>query len=970
MAKIHRTATTGSRRPSGGAWQVMPLPLFRVRDSREWQTVEIERRDDLRASRLSLTVELPGTGWRKRITFPVDEPCVRVEIPCDDPPGVLRLRWGARPGQSQDCRLVARRRWRIHMLHHTHVDIGYTDLPSRVREQQAEILDQVLELCERTREHPEPARFRWINECFWPVTNYLERRDPRRVRDLVRWMRRGAIENTALYMNMTELWTEEMIARSLRHAVQFCAEHRLPLAVGAQTDCPAVSWAVPQLLNQIGIRFLAMSSNSIRAIVPRLPRPFWWTPPSGRVLVWNTDPDHGHYGEGYRHGFRYDYAAVLERLPRVLAAYEDQGYPYPVYGFRLGMDNCYPLEQLSDIVRQWNETWAAPQLRISTFRDFFRELEPLLGRECPVVEGAWPDWWADGHASAASHTARARRLWRRLDGLERVDAMLTPDVDIRDLDEQALEGLLLFDEHTWGARGSAVHPFSPRTLAHWNEKEAPLFHAEDCAEAMAEEIQRGLRYDARQTRLVVANPFLHALSPAVAVAHLGALRRIDFAGGTHPAPPARSAEEWVVTDADTGDELASQPLHPDHVDPQRRGEVAVVIPELGGMCTRRLSARAADGSRIHSRTGLAEATIEAGGYHLSWTQERGITSWRDTVHGREWISAGAALGELLLERPAFNSGEPAEYHHFRASDRSSASRTTGPVFDSLAWTEALEGTGEVAFTARVYHDTPRLELVVGINKLECAAPEALFVAFPFEASRPEFMIDAPGGAYAPEVEQLPGSARDYYHVDAGLALLDDDDWLALASPDAPLFHLQKPRPARWLERLDITTGHVFSNPMLNYWHTNFRPSQAGWVELVYVLTTGRGRPRDRALRSLRESIAGPAVVMGWPRRVFAPVELVEGTVNLLSLRREGDSLWLRLKETTGKAGRCVLRFRQRRGLRVEQTDPYGRDGTPLKVVGGKVQIQFEAYGTVTLSVRAGSGRGKGRGSGAKQRAGA
>lgn len=950
-------------------FRVTALPLFRVRDSREWQTVEIERPQDQRANRLSLIVELPGVGWRKRVTWPASKPRIRVEIPCDRTATVLRLIWGAQAEQTQDCPLAARRRWHIHLLHHTHVDIGYTDLPSCVREQQAEILDQVVELCARSREYPEPARFRWINECFWPVTNYLERRDLRRVRDLVRWMRRGAIENTALYMNMTELWTEEMIARSLGHAVRFSAEHRLPLVVGAQTDCPGVSWAVPQLLNQIGIRWLAMSSNTIRALVPRLPRPFWWRTPSGRILVWNTDPDHEHYGEGYRHGFRQGYTTVLERLPRVLAAYEDQSYPHAVYGFRLAMDNCYPLAELSDTVRKWNETWTAPQLRISTFRDFFRELEPLLGPECPVVDGAWPDWWADGHASAASHTARARRLWRRLDGLERVDAVLTPDVHIGGSTERALEGLLLFDEHTWGARGSAVHPFSARTMAHWNEKEAPLFQAEDCAEVMAEEMQRGLRRDSQPMRVAVTNPSLHAQSPAVAVVSLPAPESIEFAGGTHPAPPAQTSAEWVVTDADTGEDLTSQALHPDHADPQRRGEVAVVIPDLGGLCTRRLSVRTADRSLIHRRTGLADVTVEAGGYRLSWTQESGITSWCDTIHGREWISAGAALGELLLERPILSGSEPTRYDHFRSSTRSPASRTTGPVFDSLAWTEALEGTGQIVFTARVYHAAPRFELVVGINKLEYASPEGIFVAFPFEAAHPEFIIDAPGGAFAPEIEQLPNSARDYYHVDAGLALLDGEDWLALASPDAPLFHLQEPRPARWLEHLDITTGHVFSNPMLNYWHTNFRPSQAGWVELVYVLTTGRGSPREQALRGLHGSLADPLVIPGWPGRVLPPVELLEGAVDILSLRREGDSLWLRLKEIAGKPGRCVLRFRSRRGLRVERTDPCGQNETSLNTVGGKVEIQLDAYETMTLRVRAGSDGSKTRGQGARSRAG-
>jgi alpha-mannosidase len=947
---------TRRRRCDEAGFKVTPLPLLRIRDSQEWQTVEIERPEDRPRGCSAILIERPGQGFRKRVSLREGSLRVRAEIPCTEPPGAIRLRWGEKPGRSLDVPLSRPRRWRVHLLHHTHVDIGYTDLPSRVCEQQAEILDQVVDLCERTRGLPEPARFRWVNECFWPVANYLRRRTPKETNSLVRWMRRGAIENTALYMNMTELWTEEMIARSLRHAVRFCAEYRLPLAVAAQTDCPGVSWAVPQLLNQIGIRYLAMSTNSIRARPPRLSRPFWWRTPSGQVLVWNTDPDQGHYGEGYRHGFRHGYAQVLERMPRVLARYEDQGYPYSVYSFRLGMDNCYPLTHLSDLARKWNETWVAPQLRISTFREFFRELEPLLDG-CDVAEGAWPDWWADGHASAAFHTARARRLWRRLDGVERAHSVLAPDFDISDLADRALENLFLFDEHTWGAQGCARQPFSARTMAHWAEKELPLFLAGDEVETLKHRFSRRFGRAQEPGRLAVMNPSLRARRPIMAVAQLGELEPAEFRGEAQPSPQARLTKRWLVVDANTGTDIPSQMLHPNHTDPQRRGDVALLIPEIGGLDVRRLSARAVEAARVKRRAGRAKVSLKNEHYQIAWTQEQGLISWRDAAHGREWIATGCALAGPVVERAIRRTGKPERHRHFPSCNRSTATSEAGPVFDSLTWTEALEGTGGVMLCLRLYHACPRLELALTINKLQVLAPEALFIAFPFEAARPRFLIHAPGGTYASETEQLPGSARDYHHVEAGLALLDGEDWLALLSPDAPLFHLQQPNTARWLDQLDVRTGHVFSNPMSNYWHTNFRPSQTGSVELTYILTSGRGNPRDAALRSLHEGLADAVVVPGWPKRTSPPVRLLEGTVDLLSLRRDGDSLWIRLKEMMGKPTRCTLEFPGSRAVRVERTDPCGGSAARLATAHGKVEIPLGPYEVGTLRVEvAGAGR--------------
>ncbi|UCH33242.1 MAG: hypothetical protein JSV65_11730 [Armatimonadota bacterium] len=939
-----------------GGWKVSALPLLKVHDSREWRIIEIERPDGQAPARLNLAVEVPSRGWSTRLAWPKDEIRARVEIPCTDSPAAVSIRWGRRRDQRLQCQLPERRRWRIHLLHHTHVDIGYTDLPSRVCEQHAEILDQVVELCERTREHPEPARFRWTNECFWPVVNYARRRAPRQLRTLIRWMRRGAIENTALYMNMTELWTEEMIARSLCRVVEFSSQHRLPLEVGAQTDCPGVSWAVPQLLNQIGIRYLAMSSNSIRARVPRLPRPFWWRTPSGRVLVWNTDPDQNHYGEGYRHGFRYGYAEVLERLPQVLARYEDQGYPYSVYGFRLAMDNCYPLAHLSDLVREWNDTWAAPQLRISTFREFFRELEPRLS-DCDEVEGAWPDWWADGHASAARHTSRARRLWRRLDRFERAQAVLAPEADGGDVAEQALEDLVLFDEHTWGARGGTKHPYSPATTAHWAEKELSLFHAEGRAEDMRQRLGERLAggCDAAR-RFVVMNTSLHPRAPLIAVADLGAPNELQFTGGARPLSSPKAAQTWAVADVETGAELPCQMLHTDHADPQRRGEAVVVIPEMDGLRTRTLCAQAAKRSRRRRPMAASQVAVKSPYYVVAWTQQAGITAWRDIARKREWLTPGLELGRLVLERALGRDNATGGFRHFRASDRSPAVVDRGPVFDSLTWTEALEGTAEVILCARLYHVCPRLEFVVRVNKPEVLAPEALFISFPFEAARPEFLLHYPGGAFRPDAEQLPGSARDYYHVEAGLVLTDGEDWLALASPDAPLFHLQEPNTARWLETLDVRTGHVFSNPMSNYWHTNFRPSQSGWVELNYVLTSGCGDARSAPLRALNESLADPVVFPGRAAPEPPPIELLDGTADLLSLRRDGEGFCIRIKETLGQGTRCALRFPRARPSLVERTDPCGGRSAALGLRGNDVDLALGPYETVTLRARFDSGQ--------------
>jgi len=67
----------------------------------------------------------------------------------------------------------------IHILHHTHVDVGYTDLQPVVYAKHVEYIGLALDYCRATDDYPDDARFRWINEFSWPVKRFLEQRPDR-----------------------------------------------------------------------------------------------------------------------------------------------------------------------------------------------------------------------------------------------------------------------------------------------------------------------------------------------------------------------------------------------------------------------------------------------------------------------------------------------------------------------------------------------------------------------------------------------------------------------------------------------------------------------------------------------------------------------------------------------------------------------------------------------------------------------
>src|SRR5439155_15658027 len=257
------------------------------------------------------------------------------------------------------------------------------------------------------------------------------------------------------------------------------------IVTAMQTDVPGAVPGFATLLAAAGIRYLAVAHNYAGRSVPylhdgqELERPFWWRTASGeRLLVWMTDSPHGiAYMEGNLLGLAESADVAEELLPEYLAALAEKPYPYSARHEWLGLlpdfeltrkpyahdllhlrvqsviaDNAPPSRAPAEVVRAWNERWAAPELRLATNREFFELAEERLGDELDEWEGDWTDWWADGIGSAA----RAVGMNRRAQGTIRTAQTLHVLADHLGEEEpgwrveadRGYEAMGLFDEHT------------------------------------------------------------------------------------------------------------------------------------------------------------------------------------------------------------------------------------------------------------------------------------------------------------------------------------------------------------------------------------------------------------------------------------------------------------------------------------------------------------------------------------------
>ena len=113
----------------------------------------------------------------------------------------------------------------IHLLHHSHVDIGYTHVQDEVKEIQWKNLEDAARLAAESQSMPPEARFKWNSEVVWPIESYLREKEPEKVKAMKDAIARGWIELDAFYANeLTELCTSEELIRLTADARRIASE--------------------------------------------------------------------------------------------------------------------------------------------------------------------------------------------------------------------------------------------------------------------------------------------------------------------------------------------------------------------------------------------------------------------------------------------------------------------------------------------------------------------------------------------------------------------------------------------------------------------------------------------------------------------------------------------------------------------------------------------------------------------------
>ena len=154
------------------------------------------------------------------------------------------------------------------------------------------------------------------------------------------------------------------------------------------------------------------------------------------------------------------------------------GYPFDHYAIHFSgylTDNSPPSTRACDLVRQWNETYAWPRLRLATVSEFMDYMKQNHAGDLPVIRGAWPDWWMDGFGSAALETAYARAAHEDYIADNALMSMavmkgIPVPATVSRLQDEIADDISFYDEHTFGAAESITDPLAENSVVQWGEK--------------------------------------------------------------------------------------------------------------------------------------------------------------------------------------------------------------------------------------------------------------------------------------------------------------------------------------------------------------------------------------------------------------------------------------------------------------------------------------------------------------------
>jgi hypothetical protein len=805
--------------------------------------------------------------------------------------------------------LVPPKKWQIYFVQHSHTDIGYTRPQSEILAEHMRYIDYALDYCDQTDNLPDDAKFRWTCESAWVTREYLRSRPAAQIERFKKRIAEGRIEVTGMYANMAEISDENLMYDFLQPVKEF-NKLGIPVKSAMQDDVNGIAWCMPDYFKNTGVKYLIMGINMTRSILPfDKPTAFWWEAPSGaRLLAFRAD----HYMTGNNFGIE-SKAIRAENMLWHIADLDDRGYPFDRIGIQYSgyrTDNAPPSTAACELVKQWNEKYEYPKLRLAVASEFMEYVEKNYADKLPVHRNAWLDWWTDGYGSTSRETAEVRKT----QNIEQVDEGLFAMVSLMGGElSQALEGnmdhisenAIFFDEHTCGADESISHPFSENTTKQWLQKGAYAWEALKKVTLLNEEA------------LARFQPFLKkATFPVIYVINSMGWSRsgnIEIFIDNQIIPVEN---KFKITDLTSGKEVPAQILN-------RRREGAWWVLEVSDIPAMGCKALKVEVSTEPATKEASSGTevLENKFYKLAINKATGsISSLFDKELNQELIDSQNPynMGQPVRETSAKRDIAP--FNHTTVSNVKVDIGVSGNVWESVKISADLEGFDKgtegspkgIETEIRLYKNVKKIEFRYMAHKQILTDPEALYVAFPFSLPGSRIVFETIGGTLT-QGQQLPGSSSDWNVAQNFVSVRGKKGQIVVVSNEIPLWQFSDFNMNKYERYPKQGKTWLYSWVMNNYWFTNFRAYQEGGFSWSYQITSTTDTTNTFATK-YAWGLRNP-----FPTRTFpaGADELKSPSLETLKLTGPANAMLVNSRPSFTGKGTILLHFRELEGLPAE-----------------------------------------------------
>lgn len=790
----------------------------------------------------------------------------------------------------------------VYVIHHSHTDIGYTDLQERVIDTQVDYIHSVLQYMKR----PELADFRWNCETLYCAEKFFETASEEEKKEFYQLAAKGQIGLSANYLNFNDLLDSEVFDERLGEWVEKFRENGVRLRTAMFADINGVSMGYRNALIRNGVEFLYMNIHCHHGMYPLYQNQtaYRWENAEGKsILVWNGE----HYNLGNVLGLQpkavnsYMQANYLGKtgpdaddvenlhsnLVHYLTSCEEQEYKYNFIITSVSgvfSDNAPPNPAILQNIEAYNERYGNEvRIQMVSLQELYDAIKEDLA-DVPVCHGDLNDWWANGVGStpyAVKHYLEARHRYhfcRRLDP----DAEKNYPEDMK----TAQDNLLLYAEHTWGHSSTCSNPYDTMVLNLDMRKNSYASKAHEASSHVINQISRKkgdiLRYYNVKGRIRAVN-----------MAEQDGIFPVEFYIETMDMPRAG------VKDADGRVIPCQVSAHPrgrriTFIDFFKAGEEKEYtyerLPEkIEPNNTRRCYVGAERVRDIVNdydpETYKLPYGFETKYFRISYETGKGITSLIDKrtgedLAGREEEPLFAPIYELTPVDPRKSAWyETPEQQARRLLGRNMRGTDAkkcvgnlvhveveerGEIFTVIRFVYKLEGTVHADVVLKMFRDIPRIDIRFELGKTISTEIESIYLPVGAKLSDGYLYVKKGEEAFRPGIDQVPGTNMEFTMSDDGIAYISPKESVLLASRDVPLFFTGelKHHPIRLCDgNPENNQRPVYSWVMNNIWETNFKMDLSGFSEYDYTLWLSDEREPEKVMTELTNLTFDPYVLM-------------------------------------------------------------------------------------------------------------